>query len=141
MKETFSCRIARESAKVSLESVECNTVVELNNQPCMLTSFSSQILSTNQNRASVWKIRTDGEVEVFAGCEGEEGSVDGKVKDCRFRQPMGICTESESVVYICDAQTNSIKICTKMVECAEFLNSIGQFLTLFLSIAKEQVTL
>ena len=51
--------------------------------------------------------------------------MDGKVQDCRFRQTMGICTESESVIYMCDAQTNSIKICTKMVECAKFLNSVG----------------
>ena len=28
---------------------------------------------------------------------------------------MDICTESESVIYIFDAQTNYIKICTKMV--------------------------
>ena len=36
---------------------------------------------------------------VFAGCEREEGSVDGKVQDCQFRQPMGIFTESERVIY------------------------------------------
>ena len=75
--------------------------------------------------------KTDGEVEVFAGSEREEGSVDGKVNDCQFRQPMGICTESESVIYIFDAQTNSIKICTKMVECAKFFNSIGQLFYAF----------
>ena len=97
----------------------------------MLTRFGSEILFSNQKRASVWKIKTNGEVEVFAGCEREEGSVDGKVKDCQFQQPMGLCTESESVIYICDAQTNSIKICTKMVECAEFLNSIGQLYDAF----------
>ena len=44
---------------------------------------------------------------------------------------MGICTESETVVYICDAQTNSMKICTKMVDCAEFLDSIGQLYDAF----------
>ena len=81
----------------------------------MLTRFGSEILFSNQKRASVWKTKTNGEVEVFAGCEREAGSVDGKVKDCRFRQPMGLYTKSESAIYICDAQTNSIKICTKMV--------------------------
>ena len=100
----------------------------------MLTRFGSEILFSNQKRASLWKTKTNGEVgvvEVFAGCEREEGSVDGKVKDCRFQQPMGLCTEAEGVIYICDAQTNSIKICTKMVECAEFLNSIGQLYDAF----------
>lgn len=79
----------------------------------------------------MWKMKTDGQVEVFTGCEREEGSVDGKGKECRFRELMGICTKSDSVIYICDAQTNSIKICTKMVECAEFLNSIGQLFDAF----------
>ena len=45
----------------------------------MLTRFGSEILFSNQKRASVWKIKTNGEVEVFAGCEREEGSVDGNV--------------------------------------------------------------
>ena len=57
--------------------------------------------------------------------------MDGKVQDCQFRQPMGICTESESVIYTCDAQTNSIKTCTKMVECVKFLNSVGQLFDAF----------
>ena len=83
----------------------------------------------------MWMMKTDGEVEVFAGSEREEGSVDGKVNDCQFRQPMGICTETESVIYICDAQTNFIKICTKMVECAE--TPLVSLLMFFLSIAKE----
>lgn len=81
-------------SKVSLQTAECNTVVQLNDEPCMLTRFGSEILFSNQKRASVWKIKTNGEVEAFAGCEREEGSVDGKVKDCRFQQSMGLCTES-----------------------------------------------
>ena len=44
---------------------------------------------------------------------------------------MSICTESENVIYICDARTNSIKICTKMVECARFFNSVGQLFDAF----------
>ena len=74
----------------------------------------------------MWKTKANGEVEAFAGCEKEEGSVDCKVKDCRSQQLIGLCTESESIIYICDAQTNYLKICSKKVECAEFFNSIGQ---------------
>ena len=44
---------------------------------------------------------------------------------------MGLCTEAESVIYICAAQANSITICTKMVKCAKFLNSIGQLYDAF----------
>ena len=89
------------------------------------------ILSGNQNRAALCTIKNNGEVEVFACCERKEGTVDGKVQDCQFRQPMGICTESESVIYACDAQANSIKTCTKMVECVKFLNSVGQLFDAF----------
>ena len=120
--------------KVSLETLEFTILVQLNDEPCMLATFGDQILFTNQKRASVWKLMADGDGQdfvVFAGSEKEEGSLDGKAKDCRFRQPMGICTESDSVIYICDAQTNSIKICTKMVECAHFLKSIGQLFEAF----------
>ena len=44
---------------------------------------------------------------------------------------MGICTESENVIYICDARSNSIKIYTKMVECARFFNSVDQLFDAF----------
>ena len=99
--------------------------------PCKLARFGSEILFSNQKRKPVWKTKTKGEVEVFAGFEREKGSVDGKIKDCRFQKPMGLCTGSESIIYICDAQRNSLKICTKIVECAEFLNSIGQLYDAF----------
>ena len=38
---------------------------------------------------------------------------------------MVICTEFGSVVHVCDAQKNSIKICTKLKECFQFLKAIG----------------
>ena len=101
------------------------------NHTCWQVLAHKVILSGHQNRASLCTIKTSGEVEVFAGCERKEGTVDGKVQDCHFRQSMGICTESESVIYTCDAQTNSIKTCSKMVVCAKFLNSVGQLFDAF----------
>ena len=80
---------------------------------------------TNQKKATVWELKQSGELVLFAGSEGEEGSVDGLARHCWFKQPIGNCTEFDSVVYLCDAQTNSIKICTKVTECAHFLNAIG----------------
>ena len=50
---------------------------------------------------------------------------------------MGLCTEAESVIYICAAQANYIMICTKMVKCAEFLNSIAQLYDAFSIHCKE----
>ena len=112
-------------SKVSLESGECMLLVELSNQPCVLTKFGTGILFTNQKRASVWQLSPRGDVRVFAGSDSEEGSVDGLAKNCRLKQPIGICTEFDSVVYICDAQTNSIKIFSKLTECSHFLKGIG----------------
>ena len=60
---------------------------------------------------------------MFAG--KEEGSLDGLVTTSCFKQPMGIATEFEIVVYVSDAQTNSIKLLRKMIQCAEFLRAIG----------------
>ncbi len=40
---------------------------------------------------------------------GVNGNLDGPAKSCKFKQPIGISVEFESIVYICDAQTNSIK--------------------------------
>ena len=88
-------------------------LVELLNQPCVLTKFGTGILFTNQKRASVWQLNPRGDVRVFARSDSEEGSVDGLAKNCRLKQPIGICTEFDSVMYICDAQTNSIKICSR----------------------------
>ena len=59
---------------------------------------------------------------MFAG--KEEGSLDGPVTTCCFKQPMGIAIEFDSVVYVCDAQTNSIKLLSKMNHCAKFLRAI-----------------
>ena len=112
-------------SKVSLESGKCMLLVELLNQTCVLTKFGTGILFTNQKRASVWQLNPHGDVRVFAGCDSEEGSVDKLAKNCRFKQPFGICTEFVNMVYICNAQTNSIKVCNKVTECSQFLKGIG----------------
>ena len=75
-------------------------MVELLNQSCVLTRFTSDILFTNQKKASVWQLTQSGDLHVFVGCDSEEGSVDGPAKNCRFKQPIGICTEIDSVVYV-----------------------------------------
>ena len=113
-------------SKINLETCQTSLVVELDNQPCVLTRFGTDILYTNQKKASIWQLSGNGrELRLFAGSDKEDGSMDGPVKECRFKQPMGICAELESVVYVCDAQTNSIKICTKLKECTHFLEATG----------------
>ena len=61
---------------------------------------------------------------LFTGSENE-GSSDVPVKASLFKQPVGICRELGSIVYVCNTQTNSRKICTKLKEGALFLKEIG----------------
>ena len=111
---------------INLENLECRLVVEHDDQPCVLARFGTDVLFTNQAKASIWQLSGNGEeLSLFAGSDKEDGSSDGPVKESRFKQPVGICTEFDSVVYVCDAQTNTIKICSKVRECAHFLKAIG----------------
>lgn len=116
--------------KINLATSESRTVVHLDSQLCVLASFRNGAIFTNQMTATIWQIsccdsENDDEVTLFAGSEGVDGCVDGPVQECKFKQPMGICTEFDNVVFVCDAQTNSVKIITKMEECARFLGAIG----------------
>ena len=44
---------------------------------------------------------------------------------------MGICTEFDSVVYVCDAQANSLMVCTEVKQCSLFLNAMGSLYNAF----------
>ena len=92
--------------------------LDLADQGDYLVSLRAMV-SYGFQRCSVWKLRSTGEADVFA-----EGPLDGPVSTC-FKQPMGIATEFDSVVYVCDAQTNSIKLLSKMNLCAKFLRATG----------------
>ena len=52
----------------------------------MLASFGLEVLFTNQERASVWKINVD-------------ENLDGRVVDYQFRELIGICTEG-NIAYV-----------------------------------------
>ena len=95
------------------------------------TRFGSDVLFTNQKKSSVWHLKPCGELDLFAGSDKEEGIVDGPIKTCRFKQPMGICTEFDSVVYVCDAQANSLMVCTEVKQCSLFLNAMGSLYNAF----------
>ena len=118
----------------------CN--VALDDQICVLASYGTEILYTIQKKASVWQLNGDGrDLLLFAGSENEDVSSDGPVNTSRFKQPVGICTERGSIVYICDAQTNSIKICTELKECIQFPLQLAACMKRFRYTAKVYVTL
>ncbi len=93
------------------------------NEPCILARFHKSILLTNQKRFSVLQLTEAGDLVLFAG--SAEGNQDVPASTCSFKQPLGISTEFDSVVYVCDAQTNSIKLLTRMKHCSKLLNAMG----------------
>ena len=82
------------------------------------------ILFSHQNRESLCTIKPNGAVEVFAGCEREKvvpvSTTDGHLH--------GVL---KGHLHLWCPDKNSIKICTKMVEYAKFLNSVGQLFDTF----------
>ena len=63
-------------SKIDLETCQFRLVVALDDQPCVLTSFGTEILYTNQKKASVWQLNGDGgDLRLFARSENEDGTV------------------------------------------------------------------
>ena len=85
---------------------------------------------TDQEEASLFKIDAEGRVQIFAGTR-VEGSQDGPVLECQFKQPVGICVEFDSVIYICDTQSNLLEIIRPLYETARFLKSVGKLYDAF----------
>ena len=110
-------------SKMDLTTRQPSLFLDAPNDPSKLTKFGPDLLFTSQKSCSVWKLRSTGEADVFAG--KEEGSLDGPVTTCCFKQRVGIAIEFDSVVYECDAQTNNIKPLSKMNHCAKFLRAIS----------------
>ena len=71
-------------SKISLEGVQSVTLEQVKDEPYMLTSFGSQIIFSNQNRASLCTINTNGEVEVFAGSKERKVVWMGKYRIAGF---------------------------------------------------------
>ena len=117
--------------KVSLETNMPVVIYEGNCKGCCLAPFENGgALFADQHRSSIYTIRDNNEISAFAGT-GVRGSQDGPAGTCQFQQPIAICTELDSVAYVCDAQTSSIKIITQVKETAKFLQGAGKLYEAF----------
>ncbi len=117
--------------KVSLETNMPVVIYEGNCKGCCLAPFQNRgALFADQHRSSIYIIRDDNEISAFAGT-GVTGSQDGPAGTCQFQQPIAICTEFDTIAYVCDAQTNSIKIITQVKETAKFLHGVGKLYKAF----------
>ena len=117
-------------AALDLASYESQIVYKSRNARCTVVPFQTGILLTDQVAASLFKIDVQGRIQMFAGT-GIEGSRDGLASECQFQQPVGLCVEFDSVVYVCDAQSNSLKIITPISETVRFLKAVGNLYDAF----------
>ena len=97
---------------------------------CMVVPFQEGVLFSNSVTAKLYQINKDGESQRFAGSE-VDGCQDGPAAECQFKQPIGICVEFDNVVYVCDAQSNSLKVLTPVSETARFLSALGKLYDAF----------
>ena len=55
-------------SNTDLETCQFRLVLAIDDQPCVLTSFDTEILYINQKKASVWQLNGDGaNLRLFAG--------------------------------------------------------------------------
>ena len=96
-----------------------------------VVSYKTGILYADpkSHRILLWRKNLD-KVEVFAG-SGSAGNMDGVASKTEFYQPVSLCVEFDHIVYVCDAQTNCIKILTSLKKTAEFLNAMGKIYNAF----------
>ena len=90
------------------------------NEPCVLTPFgASGAFFTNEKKFAIFESKPSAEKE------SQQGNITGPASSCRFMQPVGICTEFNSVIFVCEPHANSVRIISKMQECASFLKKLS----------------
>lgn len=115
---------------LNLQSNTSSILYRSRGAKCIVVPFQRGILLSNPVTARLHQIDKNGEIQSFAGSE-VECCQDGPVAECQFRQPIGICVEFDNVVYLCDAQSNSVKVLTPLSETARFLGALGKLYDAF----------
>ena len=115
---------------VSLESCQCHVVYRSKYAKCTVVPFKNGVLFTDQQKATLYQIDEEENINIFAGSE-TECSLDGLDAECKFKQPMGIAMEFDNVVYMCDPQSNCVKVMTPLLQTAKFLSAIGNLYDAF----------
>ena len=117
-------------SKINLELGVCEAVIGNMFQKCSLAAIGKDIIFTTASQAKIFKIQSlTGEISEFAG--SENGCQDGPADTSKFMKSMDVCAKFDQVVYACDAQNNSIKVITQVIDCALFLESIDNLYEAF----------
>ncbi len=71
------------------------------------------------------KVKNPDAQSVLIAGSGKEGNTNGLAKHASFAQPMGICVENDTNIFITDAQAGTLKIITTINGMREFLQHLG----------------
>ena len=56
------------------------------------------------------RAKVPGQEVIIIDGDGREGNCNGRAKDASFSQPMGICVELDTNIFVTDAQTGCVKL-------------------------------
>ena len=68
-----------------------------------------QVFVADTDDHVIYRITSDGKVDVFAGKVGEAGSSDGNGQHAHFNYPYGIAVDAEKNIYVADLLNNAIR--------------------------------
>ena len=74
----------------------------------------------------VRKISIDGTVSVLAGKGNEPGNIDGTGSEARFNKPHGLVVVGDTVIYVCDMKSHTIRKVTYNGVVTTFAGIMGQ---------------
>ena len=126
----------KQVSMITLENGTCQTVVQSDDRTIYsLAPYENSIVFTDELKHSLYFVNDSGTAEILIGTE-KEGARDGPALTCQLMQPISVCVEFGQVLYICDAQSNSIKIASPMKGCAEYLRQMSMLSKAFRMHAK-----
>jgi NHL repeat len=81
---------------------------------------------TEYRSSLVRKIAYDGTVSVLAGKDMETGNINGTGNEARFNRPHGLAVVGDSVIYVCDMKSHTIRSITYDGEVSTFAGTMGK---------------
>ena len=87
--------------------------------PYQCSSFKEGIEVTDSGGHEIFEIKSNLEISAFTGT-GKQDSTHGLTCKSSFPQPCGIIVELDNVLYITDAQDNTIRIYSSLNKITKF---------------------
>ena len=86
-----------------------SSVARFNEPSGVAVDYAGNIYVADAWNHTVRRISSQGVVSTLAGLAGQRGSADGLGTNARFREPMGVTTDSSGNIYVADTDNNTIR--------------------------------